>query len=78
MPSAEVQFMTVRLGPNRSNLQGFQFVPIHQSSTQFISTAEVAADVKSLLAVQGVDILLTADENRTRASTQNGAIRHRR
>jgi hypothetical protein len=34
---------------------GFEFISVHQNSSEFISTAEVSAEVNPLLAVQGVD-----------------------
>jgi len=38
---------------------GFQFISVHQNSSQFISTAEATAEVNPLRAVQGVKSMLT-------------------
>jgi hypothetical protein len=55
MPSTRDLFMTVQIGPNRLRLLDFQFISVHENSPQFISTAEVDAEVNLLRAVQRVD-----------------------
>jgi hypothetical protein len=54
MPSARDPFMRVHIRPNRLRFLDFQFASVHQNSPEFISTAEVTAEVNPLRAVQGV------------------------
>jgi hypothetical protein len=45
MPSARDLFRSVRVSANRLQSLGFQFISVHQDSLEFISTAEVIAEV---------------------------------
>ena len=55
MPSPRGSFSSVHVSPNRMQLLGFQFMTVHRCSPQFISTAEVTAEVDCLRVVQRVD-----------------------
>jgi hypothetical protein len=48
--------MGVQMGPNSIRSLSFQFISVHQDSPQFNPTAEVAAEVNPLRAVQRVNL----------------------